>query len=230
VVDRIVADMLGEDPWEWRAVWLQGLKALHDKDGSGAQAAFNAVYGQVPGELAPKLALALACESSGELDVAEALYATCARSDATYTAPAAFGLARIRRTRNELEGAVGALDLVPTTSRAYTEARRQRAELLAGSGGGLPAMSAALASVDGVGIDPLDLARLATTVYDTALGEVLRSGPQPALQIGGHPATEDGLRDGLELAYRRLASLTPQREERVRLVDEANHARRWTLR
>ena len=36
--------------------------------------AFNAVYGQVPGELAPKLALALACETSGEHDVAESLY------------------------------------------------------------------------------------------------------------------------------------------------------------
>ncbi len=57
---------------------------------------FNAVYGQVPGELAPKLALALACELSGEHDVAEALYLVCARTDANYTAPAAFGLARIR--------------------------------------------------------------------------------------------------------------------------------------
>ena len=73
-----------------------GLAALATDDAAGAQAAFNAVYGQVPGELAPKLALALACETSGELDVAESLYATCARTDANYIAPAAFGLARIR--------------------------------------------------------------------------------------------------------------------------------------
>src|SRR6185437_6243679 len=49
------------------------LAALGADDAAGAQAAFNAVYGQVPGELAPKLALALACETSGELDVAESL-------------------------------------------------------------------------------------------------------------------------------------------------------------
>jgi serine/threonine-protein kinase PknG len=230
VVDRVIAEMLTEDPWEWRAVWLQGLKALHDNDGGGAQAAFNAVYGQVPGELAPKLALALACETSGELDVAESLYATCARSDATYTAPAAFGLARIRGARSDLDGAVAALDLVPSTSRAFTEARRQRAELLAASGRGLPALAAALESVRGVSIDPLDRASLTTTVYDAALRDVLDSGPQPAVKIGSHPATEDGLRDGLELAYRQLAALTPDREECVQLVDAANQARRWTLR
>ena len=38
---------------------------------SAAQASFNAVYGQVPGELAPKLALALACERGGEDVIAD---------------------------------------------------------------------------------------------------------------------------------------------------------------
>ncbi len=61
---RSTDELLAADPWEWRAVWLQGLAALARRDGRAAQAAFNAVYGQVPGELAPKLALALACETS----------------------------------------------------------------------------------------------------------------------------------------------------------------------
>jgi serine/threonine-protein kinase PknG len=82
LTDGVVASMLREDPWEWRAVWLSGLSALAAGDPRAARAAFNAVYGQVPGELAPKLALAVACERSDELDVAEALYATCARTDA----------------------------------------------------------------------------------------------------------------------------------------------------
>ena len=71
---------------------------------------------------------------------------------------------------------MAALDLVPATSRAFTEARRQRAGLLAGSGRGLPALAAALDSVDGVSIDPLDRARLTADVYDTALREVLENG------------------------------------------------------
>jgi len=138
LVDTAVADMLNADPWEWRAVWMAGLVALARGDSAAAQSAFNAVYGQVPGELGPKLALAIACEHSNEYDVAEGLYLTCARTDANYIAPSAFGLAAIRTQRNDLDGALGALDLVPRTSGAYVRARRQRAGLLAGSGRAFP--------------------------------------------------------------------------------------------
>ena len=53
LVDQVVNAMLAEDPWEWRAVWMSGLVALDAGDFGDAQSAFNAVYGQVPGELAP---------------------------------------------------------------------------------------------------------------------------------------------------------------------------------
>ncbi len=48
-------------------------------DFESAATSFNTVLGQVPGELAPKLALALACEQTGASDLAEQLYAVCAR-------------------------------------------------------------------------------------------------------------------------------------------------------
>ena len=124
-----------------------------------AQSAFNAVYGQVPGELAPKLALALACERGGEGEIAEALYRICASTDANYVAPAAFGMARVRAARGDVAGAVAALDLVPSTSRSYTEARRLRAIQLYESGQGLPALAQAMDSLNGVSLDPRDSGR-----------------------------------------------------------------------
>ena len=230
LAEGVVTAMLREDPWEWRAVWLSGLAALAAGDPRTARAAFNAVYGQVPGELAPKLALALACEESDEPDVAEALYATCARTDANYTAPAAFGLARIRSKRQDLDGAIAALDLIPATSRAFVEARHRRASLLATAGRGLPVLADALGSIESVTIDPLERAQLRADVLKAALDEVLARGPQPTIHIGGLPAAEPTLRDGLEAAYRQLAGLAPDRGERVRLVDSANAVRRWTVR
>ncbi|HVN11743.1 MAG TPA: tetratricopeptide repeat protein [Kineosporiaceae bacterium] len=230
VADGALTQILHDDPWEWRAVWVSGLSALAAGDDAAARAAFNAVYGQVPGELAPKLALALACERSAEYDVAEALYTVCARTDANYTAPAAFGLARIRTTRKDLDGALAALDLVPATSRGYVEARRQRAALLAGSGRGLVALSDAMGSIESVTIDPVDRARLLTGVLDAALDVVTTKGAQEKVLIAGVPAKEAPLRDALEHAYRDLAALTPAGDERVRLVDQANSVRRWTLR
>ncbi|MBL8931321.1 MAG: protein kinase [Kineosporiaceae bacterium] len=230
LADGTVQEMLKTDPWEWRAVWMNGLSALDLGNAAAARAAFNAVYGQVPGELAPKLALALACELSGEGEVAESLYLTCARTDANYTAPAAFGMARIRLNRGEVDGAVAALDLVPSTSRAFVEARRQRAGLLAGSGRGLAGLAEALDSVSSVTIEPLDRARLEVNVLGAALRHVLDKGPQESIMIGGHPARETSLRDAVEGAYRRLATMEPDTDERVRLVDAANEVRRWTLR
>jgi len=228
VVDTVVGDMLTADPWEWRAVWMSGLAALARDDTTTAQSAFNAVYGQVPGELAPKLALALACEASNELDVAESLYTTCARSDANYIAPCAFGLARIRSSRGDLDGAISALDLVPPTSRAFTQARRQRAGQLAASGRGLTALSEAMNSVESLTIDALDRATLMVSVLDLALDEVQANGPRPDILIAGLPATEPSLRRGLEAAYRELARYAGVREDKVALVDKANSVRAWS--
>jgi serine/threonine-protein kinase PknG len=230
MVDTAVADLLAADPWEWRAVWMSGLVALARGDNAVAQSAFNAVYGQVPGELAPKLALAVACELSGEYDVAEGLYLTCARTDANYIAPSAFGVAAIRSQRSDLDGAIAALDLVPPTSGAFVRARRQRAGLLAGSGRGLAALAEAMGSIESLTIDVVDRANLSANVFRTALDEVLSKGPQPALHIAGRAATEPELRDGLEAAYRELAGQAPNRQERIALVDQANEVRGWTLR
>lgn len=229
VVDSVVADMLTTDPWEWRAVWMSGLAALARADAPAAQSAFNAVYGQVPGELAAKLALALACETSGELDVAESLYTTCARTDANYIAASAFGLARIRSGRGDLDGAISALDLVPPTSRAFTQARRQRAGQLAASGRGLPALSEAMNSIEFLTIDAKDRATLFVTVLDAALREVRAKGSRPDILIAGLTAAEPSLRSGLEAAYRELATYAKGREDRVHLVDLANSVRGWTV-
>ena len=233
--DRVVGEILNDDPWEWRAIWLAGLAALARNDGNNAQAAFNAVYGQAPGELAPKLALAVACEEGGQPDIAESLYLTCLRTDANFTAAAAFGLARIRSQRHtegvgELEAAIAALDMVPTTSRSFVSARRQKAALLVGSGAGLDALSAALESVAAVRLDPRDRAQLRVDVLSAALTDVNQAGPRPDVLVGGVPAEAPPLQDGLEAAYRELALLTEKRDDRVRLVDEANRVRRWTWR
>lgn len=209
---------------------MSGLVALARTRTSEARDAFDAVYGQVPGELAPKLALALACETGGDTGLAESLYLVCARTDATYIAPAAFGLARIRSGRGDVVGAVGALDLVPATSRAFTQARRRRAGLLAGSGAGLQSLGEALDSIESLTIDPVDRSRFRVEVLTAALELVASHGPDTTVLIAGRPATEPALRDGLEAAYRELAGHTSSRGERIALVDRANAVRRWTLR
>jgi serine/threonine-protein kinase PknG len=229
LVESIVAAILTEDPWEWRGVWVSGLANLAGHDAGGAVASFNAAYGQVPGELAVKLALAVACEQSGQPDAAEQLYSVCAETDANYTAPAAFGLARIRIGRGDIAGALEALDLVAPTSRSYVDARRRRAALLAEQSQGLTSLAAAIDSVENVSIDPIDRQQLLVRVLSNALAEVRASGSQPKVLIGGIRADERSLRDGAEAAYRQLAGMTEDRVDKIALVDKANKVRRWTL-
>ena len=130
MLEQRVNTLLTNDPWEWRAVWMAGLGALLRGDPTNALSSFNAVYGQLPGELAPKLALAVACELAGQTDVAERLYRSCAATDANYVTPAGFGLARLRAARGDLAGSLAALELVPQTSRGYQESQKLKAEHL----------------------------------------------------------------------------------------------------
>ena len=228
-VELVVKEMLAADPWEWRAVWLSGLAAMQAQNYRASQQAFNAVYGQVPGELAPKLALGLACELGGEADLAERLYQTCASTDANYVAPAAFGMARVRAARGDIGAAVAALDLVPPTSRSFTEARRLRALHLYESADSLPVLSQAMSSIDGVRLDQVEKAELTGQILERALRLVQTAGPNAQVKIGNYPADDASLRDGLEQTYRALAGAAPTEVERYAMVDKANGVRRWTL-
>lgn len=227
LLGSIVTAMLSHDPWEWQALWMSGLGSMKSERWAEAQAAFNAVYGQVPGELAPKLALAIACERGDQPEVAEALYLTCVSTDANYVTPSAFGLARIRAARNDLAAAVESLDMVPVTNRWYAESRRLRAQHLVTMGKGLPELATAMDSVRGVRMDDHVRLRFTVEILERALREVHRHGPQRRVLIGDLPATEDQLRLGLERAYRGLAQHEPDRRDD--LVDLANRMRKWSL-
>ena len=219
--------LLSADPWDWRALWLAGLAAMQRGAAAEARTNFNAVYQQVPGELAPKLALAVACEGSGAPEVAETLYRICAQTDAAYLPPAAFGLARIRAARGDSTGAVAALDLVPPTSRGFGEARRLRADtLLAGAGQDIGQLDLAWRSLDGVRMDPFEKEEYAARILSRALSVPAGS---MAGRIGPHAANGPVLRGELEKAYRAMARLTEDRDRRVMLIDQANAVREWSL-
>jgi serine/threonine-protein kinase PknG len=229
VAGGAIDKLLAENPWEWRAVWLAGLAELATGNVEAAVASFNTVYGQVPGELAPKLALALACERGGNTDVAEALYRVCAQADAAYTAPAAFGLGRIRAAAGDIGGALDALALVTPTSRSYVEARRLRAELLVQHHRNIGDLSDAARGLDGLALDSRDRLTLMARIYQAALAEVIDKGDAPGTRVGDVAATVDGLRRGAEHTLRQLAAVTDDRSERIRLVDAANRVRPRTL-
>jgi serine/threonine-protein kinase PknG len=223
--EEVCGRILARDSWEWRAVWLLGLVALAKGEAAAAQQAFNTVYGEVPGELAPKLALALACEAADPALAAQ-LYLTCLRTDANYVAAAAFGLARVR-SGGAVEEVAAAYDYVPPGSRVYVLARRHRAEYLIRHGAGLADLDSALTGLRAATLEPVAAGRLRAEALERALELLPGAGGAPGT-LDGVPAEEPAVRVALEQTYRSLVPLTEDRSERVRLVDRARAVRAWS--
>ena len=128
-----VADRLSEieaaDRWEWRARWYRGLADLARERPGEARVSFASVYEALPGELAPKLALGMACELAGQTADAAGWYDVVSRTDPGFTA-ATFGLARCLLETSDRDGALAAYDRVPDSSSAYLEAQTARIHCL----------------------------------------------------------------------------------------------------
>jgi serine/threonine-protein kinase PknG len=188
------------------------------------------VYGAVPGELAPKLALGVACELGGELTEAARWYEVVARTDPAITA-ASFGLARCLLAAGDRTGALAAYERVPDSSSGYIDAQTARVHVLsAGNGNGEPAVDellAAGAALEGLPVDDVQRERLTAELLDAALRltSLGANGGDGASRLLGIRLEEHELRLGLERCYRELARHAPTRAERIALVDDANRIR-----
>ncbi|WP_129840534.1 serine/threonine-protein kinase [Streptomyces sp. RFCAC02] len=223
---------------DWRVVWYRGLVALATGDWETAALSFDAVYDAFPGEVAPKLALAVCAEVLGQLDNAADYYALVWTTDPSHVS-AGFGLARVRLATGNRAGAVRALESVPETSAHWTAARvaavRARLRQRDPREDLLPDLLAAGAEVDGLraaGLEPWLGEQLSCEVLGSALDWVLagsggpsRPGSDPPRRLLGGPLDETGIRLGLERSYRRLARLAPTSDERTELVEAANRFR-----
>ncbi|MFC4078999.1 serine/threonine-protein kinase [Amycolatopsis samaneae] len=225
-----LAEFAAAAPRDWRVAWYQGVAALAAGDRPAADTAFDAVYGELPGELAPKLALAAAAEWGGDDERAGALYGRVWRTDTTYV-NAAFGLARVLRRRRRWPDAVAALDGVPDTSSQHLAAQVAaiRTRLDPDQVGKADLLDAS-ARLQRLKMDIERQARLSVEVFTAALNWVLdHPGAERSGTVVGHAFDERKLRTGLERAYRHLAKLADDPDTRSGLVDRANQVRPWTL-
>ena len=230
-VAATVDAILAADPWDWRALWIHGLDAIDRNDLATAAESFGTVYEQVPGEVAPHLALGLVRELQRRHDEAEARYLTCLRCDASYATAAAFGVARVRAKSGDVDGATDALDMVPRSSAAHPRAAWLKAELTARKPG-LEPLDAALREISGLRVSQYEKASFRVDTLRTALARITSGGSKSVPRgatVDGVRAQERPMRLALEDAYRRLAELTPDPAERIALVDQANEVRPWTL-
>jgi serine/threonine-protein kinase PknG len=233
--DNLLTEIAVVDPWEWRVAWTTGLNALAQSQPERALREFRGVYASLPGELAPKLAMAYAAECGGDTQAAH-WYDIVSTTDPGFTS-AVFGLARCRIRRGDVDAAIEAYERVPSSSSAYLDAQVAKTEAMLDADARALTVDdvvAAGAVVDGLHLPKEVHARLSAAVLTAALALVEHmNGAAPDAAAGptvlGCPFTEPGIRAGLESTYRRLALQAPIGAERIALVDRANELRPRTL-
>jgi serine/threonine-protein kinase PknG len=229
----VLAGLAAGDPSDWRIAWYTGLRTLAVGQAQAAQGAFSAVFDELPGELAPKLALAFAAEAAGDAAAAGCYFTLVWTVDQSYIS-AAFGLARARLALGDRPGAIAALAGVPTSSSHQAEAQIAAVRILVsgdGRGGGVSGDD--LRQADGrlahLALDEVRRQQLTLEVLRAALDWCTSGQPAGGARILGYEPNARAVRFGLERTYRALARLTPDEARRIELVDLANAARPRTL-
>jgi serine/threonine-protein kinase PknG len=226
--EATLAGIEARNPREWRVSWYRGLSRLYQGKLGDAGRAFDRVYSELPGELAPKLGLALSAELAGNLETAGRFYDIVSAVDPGFIS-ASFGLARVRLAQGNMTGAVEAYGRVPPTSSLHTQAQLALARALIRGGGPVPTvndLSGASAVLDRLSLPDEQRAELTIELLEAALS-LLASGAAPEagdVQLLSRPLREIPVRLALEQAYRDLAWVAVG-DDKIRLVDRANQVR-----
>ncbi|GGS21395.1 putative serine/threonine-protein kinase [Actinokineospora fastidiosa] len=222
------------DPADWRPDWFHGLIALAGRAPQAAREAFDRVYDAVPGELAPKLALAVSAELAGDMFAAARTYELVWRTDRSYVS-AAFGLARVYMAQGARASAIEVLEAVPETSSHHVAAQVAAIKIKARRGETGVAeqdLHDAAGRLERLALDAERRTRLSAEVLEAAYTWVKSGRPgggPPGRKVLGCELSERELRFGLERCYRALARLAATAEQRHALVDKANAIRPRTL-
>lgn len=218
-----LADRVG---WRWRLLWFRAVSELLTADYDSAKKHFTEVLNTLPGELAPKKALAATAELAGDADERE-FYNTVWSTDRGVIS-AAFGLARAQSAAGERDAAVRTLDEVPATSRHFTTARLTSAVTLL-SGRSTSEVTEqhirnAARRVEALPDTEPRVLQIRALVLGTAM-DWLADNSASTNHILGFPFTEHGLQLGVEASLRNLARVAPTQAHRYALVDLANSVR-----
>jgi serine/threonine-protein kinase PknG len=229
---KILDQLHAEDQFDWRISWYMGKSLLAQNNGQGARMELGKVYFEMPGEIAPKLAIAYAAEISGDYEEAARYYKRVSKVDPNQTT-ACFGLSRCLSKKNDINGAMEALAAVPAQHSLFNQARIALAKLLLHDEKGLnksliekAAETIESISVEGGVVHHLAGRLLASTVSLITSGKVKEDRTS---QLLGHQMHSIALRKGAEEEFRQAARYAASHIEKIMWIDMANAIRPQTL-
>lgn len=219
-------------PFDWRVNWYLGKAYLAAGNFSGARAEFGKVYFELPGELAPKLAIAFAAERVGNTAEALQFYRRVASTDPNH-ASACFGWARCAARLDDLSQTHDALMRLPSTHSMAMQGRIMLAATLMGD-----SLSSNEQRIEQVA-DVLQALTVDAGLVHQLKAQLFASGLQ-LLSSGkaladvnktwmGIPRSAHNLRLAAESEYRHAARFAKTRREQANWIERANRVRPLTF-
>jgi serine/threonine-protein kinase PknG len=218
------------DPFDWRPQWMRGLWLLTRGQGAQALAHFERVYFEMPGELAPRLAMGFAAEMAGQHEQALPYYDRVGRVDPAHVT-AHMGAARCHARTGHLDEAVATLQRVPGSHALRTQSQLAIGEMLLAHPDRLDIalMRHAESAVKKALPDGGMAHQLAGRLLSLAL-KLSRKLSWPLDEpFLGQRFQEHGLRVGAEAEFRKAAREAEGAQQRLHWVMQANRVRPVTL-
>ena len=218
------------DPFDWRPSWFRGLWQLVQGDGAQALPLFERCYFEMPGELAPRLAMGVAAELAGQFEQALPYYDRVGQVDPSYVSAHA-GAARCHAKAGRLHDAVTLLSRVPENHALCALIHLAIGEMLLAypklvDGSLLQRAEAALSQALGAGGRAYQIAARLLSLTVSRLRDLTWPGDTPFL---GVQFAEVPLRLCAEEQFRRAAHEAGTESERFYLISQANRVRPVTL-
>lgn len=186
----------------------------------------------MPGELAPRLALAFAAEAADQAEAARLLYWRVTKLDPGHTS-ACFGLARCLNALGDIPGALGALELVAPNHSLYMQAKISMARTMLDTEKTLTdaMLEQAAASIESITIDGGLVHQFAARLLSATLGLMAQGKTKENRQrkLMGHPLAAKPLRAAAEAEFRQAGRYAKTEAEKIHWIDRANLIRPRTL-
>jgi serine/threonine-protein kinase PknG len=229
---KLLSAIASEDEFDWRVHWYRGKSLLAQDKSEKAKYEFERVYFEMPGEVAPKLAIGFCAEKCGSIDDAISFYNRVSKVDPNNTT-ACFGLSRCLRNKNDIIGASNALNRVPVNHSLYTQSRIALAKALMldekeMTEQVIEQLAQTLNSITSKGGIVHQLtAKVLSSAANMILSKKIQENRNYSLL--GYKLQERQLRLGAEAEYRKAAHYAVTAEEKIKWINLANAVRPVTL-
>lgn len=223
-----------EDAWDWRSWWTRGRVLLAGGKAPEAIAQFDRVWYEVPGELAPQLAIAIASEAAGDFQKAIAFNLDVLRTDPAWTG-AAFSLARCFIATGKWNDASGAYARIPMSSLQRQRGAMARAAALLTIARESKDADAAVAAGNALdpllseGIEGLAFLGLKAEILTSLVSSAEKGGLNGTTHLLGTETTGEKIRLAAETSYLASSRFARSDAERIALIDAANAIRPATF-